>query len=366
MIRFTKFRAYQQLALSVVLGITLLVTPITSLSVNLLAKTATSRAQTDDTSPPAPPGRPPLDRDAVKEIAPVRAHAKALPVTSAQAGADSTAEIITVATRRNAGSQVIPGLHAPLTGTVVIESYGLTSGDVLPFRLAQDPTNNDPYDNLNDGTTRYYTVTVAADTRYLSAEILDTTAPDLDLYVGRGSIPSAATQVCAGATDAIAEACRVAAPAAGVWWVLVQNWAASPNTLDEGRLALATVTTAAGNLRVEGPNAVTAGEPFDLRVYCDEPTLAADTTWYGAITIRGDAPTPTNGSTMLVKLERLADDVTTTITPSSARPGDRVTVEIVINPNVTSQDLAYTLTDLLPDTLHYVEGSALASQGTVT
>ncbi|MFN2188923.1 MAG: hypothetical protein ACK2T3_09160, partial [Candidatus Promineifilaceae bacterium] len=45
--------------------------------------------------------------------------------------------------------------------------------------------------------------------------------------------------------------------------------------------------------------------------------------------------------------------------------GDTLTYEIVVQPNVTPEDLAYTITDTIPAGLTYVAGSATATSGTV-
>jgi len=273
---------------------------------------------------------------------------------------------VTIESRRDAGSQLVEGLKAVAIRDLTIETAGLTSGEVMTFSLSTDPTNDDPYDNLNDGTVTYYNVTVPEGALRLSAQILDAEAPDLDLYVGQGSTPSAASEVCVSASGTSLETCLVDYPDGGEWWVLVQNWEASADAPDGGSIALVVVAEDAGNLWVEGPSTVGSGEEFDLRVYWDEAELDAGETWYGAFTLGTDAQNPGNLGTIFVVLNRHEDDVTKSVSPAEAEAGSTVTYEIVVNTNVTPVDLAYTLTDIIPAGLTYVEGSATASNGTVS
>jgi uncharacterized repeat protein (TIGR01451 family) len=275
-------------------------------------------------------------------------------------------DAVTIETRRDAGSQVVTGLQAIAITDLTIETYGLTSGDVVNFSLNEDPTNSDPYDNINDGTVIFYTVTVPAGALRLSATIFDSESPDLDMFVGTGSSPSAATEVCVSASGTALESCQVDYPAAGEWWILVQNWDASANAPDAAAMAIAVVANDAGNMWVEGPTTVAAGEPFDLRVYWDEAALDAGESWYGAFSIGSDAASPGNLGTIFVTINRRADDVTKSVSTDVAKAGDTVTYEIVVDTNVTPEDLTYTLTDVIPDGLTYVEGSASANNGTVS
>lgn len=274
-------------------------------------------------------------------------------------------ESVEIETRRDAGSQLIEGLEAIAISDLTIETYGLTSGDVVEFSLSEDPTNDDPYDNVDDGTTVSYIVDVPEGALQLAANIIESAAPDLDLFVGMGSTPSAATEVCSSTSGSSAESCAVEYPDAGQWWILVQSWNASDNAPDASSMAISVVAGDAGNMWVEGPKSVNAGEPFDLRVYWDEPELDAGETWYGGFTIGTDPANPGNIGTILVTLNRRGDDVAKLVSTDSAEAGETVSYQIVVDTNITPEDLTYTLTDVIPDGLTYVDGSASASHGTL-
>ena len=272
---------------------------------------------------------------------------------------------IDIDTRRNAGSQLVEGIESIEITDLTITNYGLTQGTSRTDALSQDPTRDDPYDNLNDGTTIFVTVTVPAAARRLVAEVTESTAPDIDLYVGTGSTPSAATEVCSSTTSSFVEYCDVTDPAAGAWWILVQNWAQSSTPPDATTWVYAVVDGDAGNMSVTGPNSVPANTPYDLRVFWDEPAMTAGDHWYGAIGIGSDPGNPENIAVIPVDLERHENDVVKVASVSEATPGMTVSYTITVQPNVTPEDLAYMITDTIPAGMTYVPGSAAASSGSV-
>ncbi|MCA9980488.1 MAG: S8 family serine peptidase, partial [Anaerolineales bacterium] len=108
---------------------------------------------------------------------------------------------------------------------LTLTPMGLTLGEVTTATLQQDPTPDDPFDNVADGSSFFITVTVPAEAMRLVAETQDSagTAVDMDLYVGMGTAPSANSLVCHSTSPQVVEYCQVTRPEAGVWWVLVQN-----------------------------------------------------------------------------------------------------------------------------------------------
>ncbi|MFC4555149.1 S8 family serine peptidase [Georgenia faecalis] len=264
---------------------------------------------------------------------------------------------VVIDTRRDAGSQLVEGLRAVAISDLHIEAAGLTPSQTAEYSLAQDPTNTDPYDTPA-GTT-LVRVDVPEGASRLVVEVTESTATDIDLFVGRGEAASLATEECRSATAGALESCDIGAPEAGAWWVLVQNWEASAaGATDTLTLGTAVVVGDAGNLWAEGPATHPAAEPFDLRVFYDEPALEAGQRWYGALTL-GSSPDGAGDIGILpVTLNRFPDDVTKTADVETAAPGDTVTYEVTVAPNVTDEDLTYSLTDTIPEGMTYVEGSA--------
>ncbi|SDU87232.1 S8 family serine peptidase [Jiangella alkaliphila] len=265
-------------------------------------------------------------------------------------------DAIDIDTRRDAGSQESDPIES-----IEIEDFTATVGGLVPVEeqqlsIVEDSTNTDPYDG--NGTVAIL-VDVPADTARLVAQLSDSTAPDLDLFVGTGDTPSLATQVCSSATGSADEFCDVGSPEAGTWWILVQNWQASaPGGTDTVTLGTAVVTAGEGNLTVEGPETQPLGEPFTVRAFYDEPDLDPGETWFGAVALGSSPDTPGNIGVIPVTVERHADDVTKTASVDTAGPGDTIRYTLTVAPNVTPEDLAYTITDTLPEGTTYVEGSA--------
>ncbi|MDX1687248.1 MAG: S8 family serine peptidase [Candidatus Promineifilaceae bacterium] len=275
-------------------------------------------------------------------------------------------DTVEINTRRDAGSHLVEDLQSIAITDLTIGNYGLTQASQMTELLSQDPTDGDPYDNLNDGTTFYTTQTVPANAKRLVAEILTSEAPDIDLFVGTGSTPSAATEVCASTTPTAAEYCNVDDPAAGTWWVLVQNWAESASPPDEVTFAWAVVPGADnGNMNVTGPSSVAQSDPYDLRVYWDDSAIVAGDRWYGAFDIATDPGETDNVGTVRVNLTRHPDPVVKSASVANAAVGQTFTYSLTVLPNVTGVDLNYALTDTIPTGLSYVSGSAAATSGSV-
>ena len=104
-----------------------------------------------------------------------------------------------------------------------------------------------------------------------------------------------------------------------------------------------------GNLRAEGPDgAVPAATPFSIRTFWDEDEMDADETWYGSLTLGTVAGSEGDIGVVPVTIERVDDDVTKTADVDEAAPGDTVTYTVEVAPNVTPEDLTYTITDRCP------------------
>lgn len=265
--------------------------------------------------------------------------------------------VIDITTRRDAGSQVTDGLKAAAIDSLQIGATGLVPEDVEEVSAPQDTTNDDAFDDLTEVSVTEFAVP-AGSTRF-SARLEDATAPDFDMFVGTGDV-EAGNVLCASASGGSAEHCDLATPEAGTYWVLVQNWEASdPEAIDTADLVTSIVGGDAGNLSATGPaGAVPAGEPFSIRTFWDESDMEAGDTWQGALTLGTGAGSPDNIGVVPVTIHRVDDDVTKTADVETAAVGETVTYTVAVQPNVSQEDLTYTITDTLPEGTTYVEGSA--------
>ena len=246
---------------------------------------------------------------------------------------------VTVETRRDAGSYPVNGIESIALVDFTGSMAGLVEGTIQSAELDEDATNADPYDDI--GQVDVHTVEVPAGASRLVAEIVTAEMPDLDLYVGTGSTPSLATEVCVSATGSAIESCDVTDPAAGTWWVLIQNWEGTDTQPDAYTLSTAAVPgTSSGNGGVVGPDGVVpTGEPYDIRVTWDEPAMEAGDRWYGTAVLGSSPATPGDIGSFPVDIHRLDDDVTKVASVDTAGIGDTISYDITVAPNATPEDL---------------------------
>ncbi|GAA5105411.1 hypothetical protein GCM10023339_01250 [Alloalcanivorax gelatiniphagus] len=263
---------------------------------------------------------------------------------------------IDVTTRRDAGSQVTEGVEAIAISDLQIDASGLVPEDRVTLSIPEDTTNTDAFDGNG---TRVEMIEVPAGATSLIAELEDPTAPDFDLFVGTGEV-SEANVIDSSASAGSDESVVIADPEPGTYWVLVQNWEASTaGGNDTTDLVTAVVAGDQGNLRAEGPDgAVPAATPFSIRTFWDESEMDAGEVWHGSLTLGTSSATPGDIGVVPVTVTRVEDDVTKTADVEAAAPGDTITYTVDIAPNVSQEDLTYSITDALPDGTTYVEGSA--------
>ncbi len=276
--------------------------------------------------------------------------------------------LVEIHTRRDAGSQVVEDITASEITDLTVREYGLVEGLLTQSFLAEDSDNSSAYDDLTDGVT-FVTHEVSEGAIRLVAEVTASDAPDVDMFVGMDmdgdNAPDANEELCSSTTASFIEYCNLDDPEPGTYWVLVQNWQGSGAATDYVELWSAVVPGAgAGNMTVEGPASVPGGEPFDLRVFWDEPELAANERWYGAFDIGPSAGSPGTLGDINVNLIRHPDDVSK-VGPETASYGEVIDYTITVQPNVTPEDLTYYITDTIPAGTTYVDGSASATAGTV-
>jgi hypothetical protein len=184
---------------------------------------------------------------------------------------------------------------------------GLTQGRDDELALVEtDPTPLDPYD-VTVGT-RTILVDVPAGSRFLAADIVETTSQDLDLFVGLDAngdgVAEEAEEMCRSASETALESCRLSNLAGGTYWILVQNWLG----LGVSDITVSTAVipaTDSGNLTVTGPRSVKAGTPFDVTLTWREPALDAGETWYGLVEFGSDRQHADNAKALFVKIRRV-------------------------------------------------------------
>lgn len=273
---------------------------------------------------------------------------------------------LTIETRRNAGAYTIADLRTVAIADVELRVAGGVAQPTTAT-LPPDPTRDDPFD-IDAGGVLVTLVDIPATAKAFQAQIQESTAPDLDLYVGRdenGDGQATPNELlCSSTTSNFTELCRFGATdlTAGVYWVLIQNWSGSPAPEDTFTFTTLVVdSNTASQLQASGPATAPANSPFDVVISWDMPELQTGDAIVGYLELSDGSSGQLIGAT-LITLVRLADDVTKTYTPTAApfQPGDTITYTIQIVPEVNNAtgQVRYTLTDTLPNGVTLVPGSA--------
>jgi subtilisin family serine protease len=239
------------------------------------------------------------------------------------------------------------------------------------IEVAQDPTNDNPYD-LGNGGVVWQTVELSADSKVFNVYTANSTSPDLDLYVGfdgdGDGEPDADEELGFSASGTADEQVRLSAPLeAGTYWILAQNWDASEAEVDTFSLGVTIVdsTDSTEAIVLTTPDSVDAESPFDISIDWNILDWVVGEPFIGVLEIAdGDDFIISVG----VDLLRQEDDVTLSTQEEVVEPGATLTYEISVEvePSIKGDFVVYNFTATLPDGLTYVDGSAAIPPTTVS
>jgi uncharacterized repeat protein (TIGR01451 family) len=296
--------------------------------------------------------------------------------TRAGGAAAGLSELV-IDTRRNRGRTTLEGVRA-ITTTTLVKALYLGATQAITGYVAQDPTNNDPYDIENGGV--YTTLIPVTDpqTARLAFEIVESTAPDLDLFVGidfnGNGRPDPNEELCRSTSASWDEFCVIENPIVGDYWAIVQNWQGSGADADFFAMEVTQVSrnNQSAAFTVSGPGSAEIGTPFDLQLAWNFPTLTSGDTRLALLEVGTDAGAPNNILSLPVTLRRLDDDVTAWIDDPQvlvndyAQPGDVISYTVRIAPEPTAPSpVNYVVTATLPAGLTYMPGSAVLASSTM-
>ncbi|MBT1445026.1 S8 family serine peptidase [Shewanella sp. JM162201] len=248
---------------------------------------------------------------------------------------------ITVNASRSADEMNIKDLKALDLPDIKVSSAGIALSQTQEDKVGQDSTTDKPFDNLDE--VAVYKFAVPEGSLYFTASIAYTTSPDLDMYVISGG-----KVVAQSARDGSKESVLLSNPAAGDYFVVVQNYAASGDGVADvfGLKSLILDNTASDNFEVKlaGDN-----QGFDLNLAWDVNALAGDD---GLAVVRLETSdskvAPVN---LPVVFTRVADDVTPpaqTRLSGEVEPGKAITVVNTIAANRTQETRSYVLSAEVP------------------
>ncbi|NBD96065.1 MAG: S8 family serine peptidase [Gammaproteobacteria bacterium] len=200
--------------------------------------------------------------------------------------------------------------RTPLSGPLP-EPVFRSSALVVPQRetvsLREDPSPSEPYVGTIGVET--YLLDVSSDTLMLIAETIQSSADDIDLYVGFDSNANGqadkAEEICSSTSFDELESCHIQKPQSGTWWVLVQNWKASTvGATDSAELDLAVLNaTDDSSFVVSGPGFHPGGE-LELDFHWDQPAMRRNQRRVAALGLSSSPDTPEDLGVVPVFIER--------------------------------------------------------------
>jgi subtilisin family serine protease len=199
-------------------------------------------------------------------------------------------------------------------------SGGLVKPTITTETLIQDPTairpqgrqapeNDDPFDEGEGVFTVWHDLPEGA--LWLHAKTLESTAPDLDMFVGRdnnGDRDADPSEVlCESTTPQNREQCDLIDIGPGNYWIVVQNWRGEEPDGDEATLVSgAVVASETPQLVFSGPGMTQAGESFKLRASWNDVAALPGEEWLGAVSVGTDPQNPGDIGVVPVVFKRSA------------------------------------------------------------
>jgi subtilisin family serine protease len=186
-------------------------------------------------------------------------------------------------------------------------SGGLVKPTTTANVLAQDPTDDNPYDGGEGSFTVWYPSSTGI--LWLYAETLASTSIDLDLFVGRddngdGS-PQEFEELCTSTSSNELELCELYDLPPGDYWIVVQNWEAGQEAGDEATLVHAAIEPSAGaNFAATGPGITNTGESFPLRLSWNNVSALPGEVYFGAVGVGSSRETPNNIGVIPIRFNR--------------------------------------------------------------
>ncbi|WP_110517119.1 S8 family serine peptidase [Herpetosiphon llansteffanensis] len=254
-------------------------------------------------------------------------------------------------TRRDSGKVTVGGYNAVNVTNLTIREFGLTKGLRVTEVITGDSTPDIIDDDLTDGVFLESFVVPAGASKFV-AQITETTAEDIDLYVFRDAngdgIPQEDEAVGDSTSPGALETVTLPNPTAGTYVILVQNWQASVNAPDSITLeAYYIPTTNLGNWDVVGPANVSGSAPFSVDISWNEPALTAGDVWFGEFDLGTSASTPGDIGRTTFKLEVLEPELNVAVSDTTVDVGEYVTYTLTISNYASLADTFY-VTNTLP------------------
>ncbi|MEO1574614.1 MAG: S8 family serine peptidase, partial [Pseudomonadota bacterium] len=268
---------------------------------------------------------------------------------------------------RDAGSATGGGIRTAEVNGLDVGAFGLAQPENRTLEISGSVGDFTPY--TGESTVIEF-FTVPAGSVMMMAETIASTAPDVDLFVGkdinqdREITPD--EELCQSGNQNSIERCDLDAEqlaGGGTFWVAVFNYEGSGDDIvDTTELVVSVISPSPdGSIFAEAPDAVPGGEPFDIRVFWNLE-MTPGVTYLGAVELE-----TAGGSLGLIPVEitRAEDDVKLLTSTDQASVGDIVTYTVEIGANLSNEDRTYVVSAASAPGLEIIPESVTGGDSTM-
>ncbi|MGH8445220.1 MAG: S8 family serine peptidase, partial [Solimonas sp.] len=281
---------------------------------------------------------------------------------------------IDIEAHRDQDQQILKGIVTAPIRQFTARGYGLVKPTVRAVSIAPDTHHDTPFDDLDDGAAVLWT-DVPEDSAQLVVEVLDfpfSYDNNALVYVGvdvnGDNVPDYDTEAICYSDSAISQNyCVINKPAAGRYWIVVQNYDAydPPQSSDAKTFNIATAVVpmqGASTLTVSGPASSDGHTPYALTLGWNLPASQQGELYYGAFDLGPDAANAGKFGFIPVRIARGRNDVVLTASQDRARPGDIIEFNIDVLQNISGADRRFTFDTTLPAGLSLLADSVAVPQ----
>ncbi|WNC67108.1 S8 family serine peptidase [Thalassotalea nanhaiensis] len=289
-------------------------------------------------------------------------------------------DITEVTAKRTNDSAPVKGIVTIGTDELQLSKSGIAKADVYEIELMRDATNNQIWHWQEEDNKTIYAIplNVQADTKRLVVDVMETTSPDVDIYVGidadlDGTVSTAIEMGLIRYMSAQAdsdELIDIVDPIQDTYWVLVHNWAEGPAELEEHQMVCAegeeadegmecaeapimdsvkfsvtNVTYDDESMSVSVPTAVAPREEVVTRVQWDQPMMQDDI-YHGVFWLGTTPELNQNIGAVRVNMVRGEDDVTIS---EPTINGDKIVVTLRVSANNSGENRDYDFQMMLSE-----------------
>jgi subtilisin family serine protease len=280
----------------------------------------------------------------------------------------------TIVASSNNGRAKIAGITTVGTEDLQIKTLSLSAIEQDAVTIQRDDFDESgwPIDIFNNNSfVHHRSVVLEQGTKIVTAEITQTTSPDLDLYIGkdfnfngRGDTEEEFRSACKANSDISLERCVLNNPEAGQYFITIYNYGDHQNRTgisDTVNYQWASVSSTPSNvLTVDYESVVTAND--EVNISLNWQSLANQNQQYlTALEVGLDSDRPNNIGLMPITIIRDSNILSASFNTHKALVTEDVILSIQVDANTSNNVREFTLSTTLPSGMSFVSASQQAS-----